>query len=117
MSKNSMRSTGFRVLDEAIRLRALVRPVVAAAREAGDRELADQLRRASRSVVANTTEGRNRRGRHQASFFDTAYGSSQEAKVWLTEAVAEGLVEVDAAERAWDLADKVAAMLWKLKTR
>ena len=90
-------STGFRVLDDAIRLRALVRPIVRAAREAGDRELADQLRRASRSIVANTTEGRNRRGKHQASFFDTAYGSSQETKVWLTEAVADGVVGVDDA--------------------
>ena len=87
-----------------------------AAREAGDRELAEQLRRASRSVVANTTEGRNRRGRHQASFFDTAYGSSQETKVWLVEAVADGVVTSDEAERAWDLADKCAATLWKLKT-
>ena len=109
-------STGFRVLDDAIRLRALIRPIVAAAKAAGDRELADQLRRASRSVVANTSEGRNRRGRHQASFFDTAYGSSQETKVWLTEAVADGVVAVEVAEAAYDLADKCAATLWKLKS-
>ena len=34
----------------------------------------------------------------------------------LTEAVADGLVGPDDAEVAYDLADKCAAMLWKLKT-
>jgi len=110
------RSTGFRVLDDAMRLCALIRPLVAEiARK--DRRLADEIARASRSVRGNIAEGRNRQGGHQRQFFGIAYGSANETKDWLLEAVDEGLLTDEPIDAAWDLADKICATLWKLEAR
>ena len=106
------RSSGFRVLDDAEVLYRLVKPLVARIR-ATDAQLADQLRRAARSVVSNIAEGRNRRGGNRAKFFDEAYGSSAEVRTWLRMAVIDELLSEDSVDAAWDRADKVCASLYR----
>ena len=106
----------FGVLEDAMRLQVLVRPVVAAI-EKHDKKLADQLRRATMSVAANIAEGRNRRGGHQRERFGVAYGESHEVKSWLRMSEAWGYVPEGSTAEAADLADKVCACLWKCSRR
>ena len=107
---------GFRLLNDAMRLNSLVRPLVdEVARH--DRKLADQLRRSAQSVAGNIAEGRNRRGGHQRERFETAYGSSSETNTWLEMTTTWGYVEPETAGVAWDLADKICASLYRCTHR
>ncbi|MCE9580052.1 MAG: four helix bundle protein [Deltaproteobacteria bacterium] len=75
---------------------------------------ADQLRRASLSVVLNLAEGARRRGRDRTHFFRIAAGSAAEARAALDAAAALGLIAESDAAAAWAQFDAVLAMLWPL---
>ena len=59
-------------------------------------ELADQLRRASLSVVANLAEGVGKDGKDQKRFFSIARGSACESAALIEAAVRLGLVSPEA---------------------
>ncbi|MGE3634720.1 MAG: four helix bundle protein [Sandaracinaceae bacterium] len=108
------KTTGFRVLDDAIQLCAEVRVLVESIAKY-DRKLAAQLNDAAKSVGANIAEGLHRRGGHQRERFETAYGSAQEVKAHLQ--IAWALRVLDGGERAHRLADGIAAQLWRCQHR
>ena len=91
-----------------------VRPLVVAV-ELVDRNLADQLRRAATSAALNTAEGNRRDGRDRASRFRIAAGECAEAVAAIQIAVAWGYVTDDAATAALGFADRLCAMLWRLR--
>ena len=67
------------------------------------RVLADQLRRASKSICANIAEGYGRQKRSKAEFkrfLQMAVGSSDEMRVWARYALDLGYVD-DAVWRRW----------------
>ena len=67
------------------------------------RALADQLRRASKSICANLAEGYSKQKRSKAEFrrfIQMALGSSEEMRVWLRYAFDLGYVD-EAAWRRW----------------
>ncbi|MGE0788507.1 MAG: four helix bundle protein [Sandaracinaceae bacterium] len=104
----------FGVLEDAVRLVVLVRPLVAQIAK-HDKSLAVQLHKAAGSVSANVAEGMHRRGGHQRERFETAYGSAQEVKTHLR--VAWGFELLHGGEPAFDLADKIAASIWRCQHR
>ena len=79
-----------------------------------DRDLADQARRATTSVALNLSEGRLRTGRDRLHLFRIASGSLSEARTALRIAQAWGYLEGTALEPVYLLADRLAAMLWRL---
>ena len=91
-----------------------VRPLVEAI-ELRDRNLADQLRRAATSAALNVAEGNRRAGRDRAARFRIASGECAEAVAALRIAVALGCVADDAIVEALGLADRLCAMLWRLR--
>ena len=92
-------------------VRIVHREVVPALRRAGDRELADQLHRAVRSVVLNIAERGKRRGSH----FSIALGSARETHACLELGAALGMLpESLALDALLDRSDHIQAMLWKL---
>ena len=102
----------FRVYDDCLELLRACAPVwKAVARH--DRDLARQLRRSSNSVRANVAEGMYRDDGHQRVRFETAIGSARETRHHLEAAEVLEYVTVDDIARAHDLADKVAATLYK----
>ena len=93
---------------------AAVRPIVVAL-ELRDRNLADQLRRAATSAALNLAEGNCRAGRDRVARFRIASGECAEAVAALRIAVALGCVGDDAIGEALGLADRLCAMLWRLR--
>ena len=91
-----------------------VRPLVVAV-ELVDRNLADQLRRAATSAALNTAEANRRAGRDRASRFRIAAGECAEAVAAIRIAIAWGYVADDAATAALGFADRLCAMLWRLR--
>ena len=91
-----------------------VRPLVLAI-ELRDRNLADQLRRAATSAALNVAEGNRRDGRDRASRFRIASGECAEAVAALQIAVVWGYVAADAIGDAVGFADRLCAMLWRLR--
>jgi len=77
-----------------------------------DRDLADQLKRAANSVFLNLCEGRSRLKGDRVRFFGYASGSAGEVRAALDLAVTWGWIERPVAAMA--LAERVAAMLWRL---
>ena len=77
-----------------------------------DRDLADQIKRATNSVLLNLSEGRKNRGGNQTRFFAYASGSNSEVRAALDAAEAWQWVQVPAEVKA--LLDRNAAMLWRL---
>ncbi|GLC23617.1 hypothetical protein rosag_01300 [Roseisolibacter agri] len=76
-----------RVWQEAIKLVVDVRPLCANLRQSRHWDLADQLRRAARSVHANLAEGWGRRTvRDRAKFYTESWSSLQEVETLLIEA-------------------------------
>ena len=79
-----------------------------------DASLADQLRRAAQSVALNLAESTgNSRGNRRLRI-ETAFGSAQETKAALHIARCWRYVDDAAVRRAFDLADDVAKLCWKL---
>ena len=102
---------------------AMVRDIhehVMPAVRSGDREIADQLHRASRSVALNVAEALGLLpGKRQRNHFQIALGSARESMACIELAIATGLLEKSdaAVERVADRVDHVCAMLWKLTRR
>ena len=88
------------------------------AREQG--ALADQLRRASKSICANLAEGFGKQRLSRAEFrrfLMMAIGSADEMRVWLRYALDLGYIE-DATWQAWrDDYHEIAKMLQALHTK
>ncbi|MCZ7687069.1 MAG: four helix bundle protein [Sandaracinaceae bacterium] len=78
------------------------------------RDLADQVDRSSRSVAANIAEGEHRHDGNGRQRFKTAYGSARETRAHLEMAVDVGLLREAEVASAVDLADHIAASLYKL---
>jgi len=78
--------------------------------------LADQLRRASSSVLLNFSEGYPKHSvREQKRFFQIAKASSYEVAAILDVAEQFGVIEEGLHERGKDAADHVAAMLTRFR--
>src|SRR5262245_5325024 len=84
------------------------------------RVLADQLRRASKSICANVAEGYGRQKRSKAEFkrfLQMAIGSSDEMRVWVRYALDLGYID-EAIWRRWrDEYQVISRMLQSLATR
>jgi four helix bundle protein len=93
---------------------AAVRPLVEQI-ELRDKSLADQLRRAATSAALNTAEGNRRDGRDRAARFRIAAGECAEAATAVQVATAWGYVPDAAGTAALTLADRLCAMLWRLR--
>ena len=92
--------------------------VLPGVRAGGDREIADQLHRASRSVALNVAEGLGLLpGKRQRNHFAIALGSARETMACIDIALATGLVEERSVAAVADRVDHVCAMLWKLTRR
>src|SRR5262249_57686686 len=77
-------------------------------------ELADQLRRASLSVVANLAEGVGKSGREQQRFFAIARGSACESAGLIEAASRLRLVADERRARSRSLLVRVGAMLTRI---
>jgi len=105
--------TKFDAYEVSIELvRSLAAPIGVIARH--DPDLARQLRRAATSVPLNIAEGNRRVGRDRLHLFRVADGSAREVLAGLEAAAAWGYLDPGAVSPAFALADRVAAMLWKL---
>ncbi|MBK9037293.1 MAG: four helix bundle protein [Myxococcales bacterium] len=91
-------------------LRAVVAQIAA-----HDPDLASQLRRAASSAALNTAEAWRRSGRDRAMRFRIAAGECDEAATAVRIAQRWGHVPDDAAAPALALADRLAAMLFRLQ--
>ena len=80
--------------------------------ERKNRQLADQLDRASSSVLLNTAEGRYSEKGNKSARYSTALGSAGESRACLQLARARYGIEVSA--QLWNQLDHVIAVLWKL---
>src|SRR6266849_3256682 len=84
------------------------------------RVLADQLRRASRSICANVAEGYGRQKRSKAEFkrfLQLAIGSSDEMRVWVRYALDLGYID-EAIWRRWrDEYQMISRMLQSLAAK
>ena len=83
-----------------------------AALQAQNRQLADQLDRASSSVLLNTAEGRYSTKGNKAARYSSALGSAGESRACLQ--LARARYGIDVGAEAWDQLDHVIAVLWKL---
>ena len=84
------------------------------------RVLADQLRRASKSICANVAEGYGRQKRSKAEFkrfLQMAIGSSDEMRVWVRYALDLGYID-EAVWRRWrDEYQTITRMLQSLRSK
>ncbi|MBK9032752.1 MAG: four helix bundle protein [Myxococcales bacterium] len=80
-----------------------------------DRDLASQLRRAATSAALNTAEGNRREGRDRHARFRIAAAECDEAACAVRIAVAWAYVDGAAAAPALALADRLAALLYRLR--
>ena len=80
-----------------------------------DANLGSQLRRAAISAALNTSEGGRRTGRDRKSRFRIAAGECDEAMSAVRVAVALGWVTPAQAQPAAALADRLQAMLYRLR--
>ena len=79
-----------------------------------DRKLADQLKQACDSAASCLSEGAHRVGRDRPHLYTIAGGSAAEVRTHLAVAVAWGYLAHAEADPAASLADRVAAMCWRL---
>ncbi|MBI3071697.1 MAG: four helix bundle protein [Deltaproteobacteria bacterium] len=107
----------FIALDVAFEFAHQLAPVLITLRRR-DRNLEDQLRRATASVVLNISEGDGKSSlRDQARFFEIARGSCREARAALRLAAMWGHGDEPAVAELDALADRVCALLSKLIAR
>jgi four helix bundle protein len=101
----------FQVYEVALEMVSALRPSLEAlARK--DRDVADQLRRASSSVVLNIAEGARRWGKDRLHFYRIAAGSAAEVRAALE--VARAWEYLQSNSEVEVLLDRVLAMLWRL---
>lgn len=94
----------------------LLRPLVERIRRR-DRNLADQLKRASSSVVLNLAEAAYNNGGHRRARFESARGSANEVRAALMLAAAWGYITDAQASEVDALYDRVLAMTYRLWAR
>ena len=82
-----------------------------------DGKLAAQMRQATDSAPSCLSEGAHRAGGDRPHLYRVAGGSAAELRTHLAVAVAWGYLEAAAAKPASELADRVAAMCWRLVHR
>ena len=117
MTKTKMKArSGFRVYEDALVLVRLMR-VLWDRVGRHNRDLRRQIERAATSVPLNVAEGRHRRGAHGTERFDSAMASARECIAALQTSVAAGYLADEECEEAIDLADKIAATLWRCTHR
>jgi four helix bundle protein len=104
--------TGFHAGDVAMQIGALVRPVVEAVRRR-DADLADQIYRATKSLVLNASEGGRRGGKDRGYHFRIAAGSAAELAAGVRFAVEWGFCAPQ--PELFALVDRELAMLWRLE--
>jgi four helix bundle protein len=80
--------------------------------ERKNRGLADQLDRASASVLLNVAEGNYSQKANRPARFFNALGSASESRACLQ--LARARHGIDVGPRLWDQLDHVIAVLWKL---
>ena len=103
----------FDALRVALELVGALRPLIEKLQRL-DPKLADQVRRAAVSVVANLAEGNRRKGRDRTHFFRTSAGSASEIEGELLGAMALGYVEEAEIEKPIELEDRIQAMIYRL---
>ena len=84
------------------------------------RALADQMRRASKSICANVAEGYGRQKRSKAEFkrfLQMAIGSSDEMRVWVRYALDLGYIDELAWQRWRDEYQAITRMLQSLAAK
>ncbi len=84
------------------------------------RVLADQLRRASKSICANVAEGYGRQKRSKAEFkrfLQMAIGSSDEMRVWVRYAFDLGYIDETVWKRWRDQYQMISRMLQSLAVK
>ena len=79
-----------------------------------DRGLSEQIRRAASSIPLNLAEGRRRSGADRVHHWRIASGSADELRAALRVALAWGDVEESEVSEAFELLDRVLAMLWRM---
>ncbi len=82
-----------------------------------DASLADQLRRASSSVLLNLAEGQRRVGRDRLHLYRVAAGSAAEVHAALEIATAWGYLADEHVALSRELLDRELALLWGLTRR
>jgi len=82
-----------------------------------DAALASQLKRAAPSVPLNICEAMRRTGRDRAHLLTVAMGSAAEVQAILDVGLALNLLERPQAQRVEQLADRVCAMLYRVRQR
>jgi four helix bundle protein len=79
-----------------------------------DRKLAEQIKQAADSAAACLSEGSHRRGGDRPHLYSIAGGSAAEVHTHLVVAAAWGYLADGDGDAAAALADRVAAMCWRL---
>ena len=78
--------------------------------------LADQLRRASSSMLLNFAEGHDKPSRReQRRYFATARGSAQEVAACLDVAAAFGVIGAESHAEGTELCDHIVRMLFRFR--
>jgi four helix bundle protein len=105
-----------RILDDAV---AMVARVHRLAKQIGhhDRELKDQLERATESVALNAAEGAHAKGKRRTYLLNVAMCSGRESIMALRIAAAKGLLAPETAATEADNLDRIVATLYKLAAR
>ena len=101
----------FVAYEVAVEVVRKLRPIVEQLKQ-HDRNLADQIRRAATSVVANLSEGQRREAGNKKRAYEIAHGEAREVLGCLDCALAWGLVTDDAGARR-DL-DRLLGLCWGL---
>jgi len=110
-----MQHTTTRIYSRSLELVALAKSVIGAL-PPGHAFLADQLRRASSSVVLNYAEGAGKRSlRDRRRYFDTARASAFEVAAALDVAHILGTIDHEIHETGLDLCDHLGAMLFRYR--
>jgi four helix bundle protein len=119
MAKLSLRPTSARRLDAyrvALELVAVVHPLIARIAQ-HDPDLACQLKRALPSAVQNLAEAMRRTGRDRAHLLTVALGSTDEVRSIVDVVHVQGLIEAEPAAAADAVADRLCAMLYRIRQR
>ena len=82
-----------------------------------DRDLEQQIRRATQSFVLNLAEGDRRRGQDRIHLFRVAAGSAAEVRAALDLATAWGYLSEVQARPSQDSLDHLLALCWRLTER
>jgi four helix bundle protein len=103
----------FEALEVALELARALGPAIEQVR-GHDRDTALQIRRAATSTASCLAEGSKRAGGDRLQLFRTAGGSAAEIRTQIQLAAAWKWLAEDDARPIAELADRVAAMAWRL---